>query len=283
MTPRPQTVDSHQHFWSLARFDYAWMPPGSSVLRRDYLPDDLRPLLDAAGVARTVAVQAHQSVAETRWLLSLAEETPWIAGVVGWVDLTSPSLGETLDSLMLSPKLKGIRHLVHDESDPRWLVRPDVLAGLGEVSRRGLAFDLLLRPEHIACVPVVANACPDLLLIVDHIAKPCIAARVFEPWAADIAEIARIPGLRCKVSGMVTEADHATWTPADLAPYVAHVVGCFGAERLVFGSDWPVCRLAATYGQVVDALDECLVAAGCTESERQAIFGPNATRFYRLG
>jgi len=277
-----KTVDSHQHFWQVARFHYAWMSPEQKAIHRDFVPSDLRPVLDAAGIDQTVVVQAHQSVEETRWLLGLADEHPWIAGVVGWVDLTAPDVGDTLDELCQHPRLKGIRHIVHDEQDDRWVARPDVMRGLGEVARRGLTYDLLFRPQHLACARPIADRWPELKLVVDHIAKPPIKQGIREPWARDIAAVARIPGMHCKVSGMVTEADHTTWKPSDLEPYVAHVLDHFGAERLMFGSDWPVCLLAASYRRVVDALDECLRANGVGPTARARIFGANAARFYGL-
>ena len=281
-SPGSKRVDSHQHFWQLSRFEYTWMPPGQNPLRRDYVPADLRPLLDAAGIDQTIVVQAHQSVEETRWLLKLADANPWIGGVVGWVDLTAPNVGETLDELRQHPKLRGIRHIVHDEQDDRWLLRPDVLRGLGEVASRGLTYDLLFRPQHLTLARPLAERWPELRLVVDHIAKPPIRQGIREPWARGIAEVARIPGVHCKLSGMVTEADHAAWKPQDLEPYVAHVVEHFGAARLMFGSDWPVCLLAASYQRVVDAVQVCLDRLGVGPEAQAGIFGANAARFYGL-
>jgi L-fuconolactonase len=279
---RFSAVDSHQHFWQLSRFTYPWMPPGDNPLRHDYLPQDLRLLLDATGIARSVAVQADNSVAEARWLLDLADEHLWIAGVVGWVDLTAPDVGETLAELRAQPKLVGVRHIVEDEPDDRWLLREDVLRGLGEVARHDLAYDLLLRPRHIACVRPIVERLPQLRLVVDHIAKPFIREGRREPWATEMADIARVPHLYCKVSGMVTEADHARWTWQDLRWYVGHVLEHFGEDRLMFGSDWPVCLLAAPYERVVEALRECLRSLGVSAAGEAKIFGANAARFYRL-
>jgi len=276
------TVDSHQHFWQIGRFQYHWMRPEQTVLQRDYLPATLRPLLDTAGIQQTVAVQAHGSVDETRWLLSLADQHPWIAGVVGWVNLEAPDVGQVLDELCQNPKLKAIRAFVHDIEDPKWLLRPAVLRGLAEVERHGLAYDLLFRPQHLPLAQPLADKLPGLRLVIDHIAKPLIKDGVMEPWARDIAAAARIPGLYCKLSGMVTEANHATWRPKDLQPYISHVLEHFGEDRLMFGSDWPVCLLAASYLQVVDALDTCLEVAGVSRVGRAKIFGMNAARFYQL-
>ena len=282
MEPGAQTVDSHQHFWQIGRFQYHWMRPDMKALYRDFLPANLRPLLDTAGIQQTVAVQAHGSVDETRWLLSLADQHPWIAGVVGWVDLAAPDVGETLAELAQYPKLKAIRAFVHDIEDPQWLLRPEVLRGLAEVERHGLAYDLLFRPQHLKLTQPVVDRLPGLRLVIDHIAKPLIREGVREPWAKDIAEAAKVPGLYCKVSGMVTEADHVTWTPRDLQPYISHVLEHFGEDRVVFGSDWPVCLLAASYLQVVEALDICLEVAGVGKAGRDKIFGLNASRLYRL-
>ncbi len=273
------TVDSHHHFWDLSKLDYDWMPPPPSVLVRDYLPEDMKPLIDASGVDRTVVVQAHQSIEEAEFLLDLAEANDFIAGVVGWVDLTDPKVGYTLDRLTKRRKFKGVRHLVHDEPDDAWLARDDVARGLKELVFRGLAYDVLAQPVHLKYVPQVAEKLPDLKMVVDHIAKPAIADGVMEPWATDIAAVAEIPGVHCKVSGMVTEAGDG-WTADTLKPYVAHVVDIFGMDRLMWGSDWPVCRLAGEYDQVLNA---ALDAIGpLSDDDRAAFLGGNATRFYRL-
>ena len=273
------TVDSHHHFWDLSKLDYDWMPPPPNVLVRNYLPDDMKPLLFAAGISKTVVVQAHQSVEEAEFLLDLAEANDFVAGVVGWVDLTDPKVGYVLDRLMKRKKFKGVRHLVHDEPDDAWLARDDVARGLKELAFRGLAYDVLARPEHLKYVPQVAEKVPGLKMVVDHIAKPHIAEGVMEPWAADLAAVAEIPGIRCKVSGMVTEAGDG-WTADDLRPYVTHVVDVFGLDRLMWGSDWPVCLLAGEYDQVLNA---ALDAIGpLSDGDRAAFLGGNATTFYRL-
>ncbi len=256
------------------------MPEGDSPLRRDRLPADLEPLLREAGVQRTVAVQAHQSLAETRWLLRLAAETEFIAGVVGWVDLADPEVGRVLDELLADPHLKGLRHIWHDEPDDAWILRPAVVRGLRELADRGLPYDLLPRPQHLSYIPRLLEQVPGLRTVIDHIAKPPIATGEFEPWLTDLRAVASIPGVHCKLSGMVTEADHASWTPDDLKPYVAHVVELFGYDRLMFGSDWPVCTLAGSYGQVFAAAEAAL--GPLPDEARAAVFGGNAVRFYGL-
>jgi len=275
-------VDAHQHFWDPGRYSYPWMDaPGLEPLRRSYLPEDLEPILHEAGVNQTVLVQAQSSLNETRWFLELAEANDFIAGVVGWVDLTARDLGAVLDELIKHPKFKGVRHQAENEPSDAWLNRDDVLRGFKELARRGLTYDLLVKPKHLKYVPVVAERVPELRMVVDHIAKPFIAARQFEPWAADIAAAACIPGVYCKLSGMITEAELRYWKPADLKPYIDHVIEHFGLERVMFGSDWPVCTLAGSYQQVFDALSENL--KGISRAERARVFGGNARTFYRLG
>ena len=280
MNTSPQVIDSHHHFWDVGMRDYQWMPPGESVLRRNYLPEDLAPVLEQAGVDKTVIVQAHQSVEETTWMLDIAENTEFVAGVVGWVDLTADDVGDTLDELQANQWFKGVRHIWHDEPDDDWLARPGPINGLREVEARGLAYDFLVRPQHLKYVPEIMDKVPDLRSVIDHIAKPLIAEKVVEPWLEDLREVANIPGMMCKVSGMVTEADTENWTPDDLAPYVAHVLGMFGYDRLMYGSDWPVCRLAGSYQQVIGAARNTL--SSLTAEESAAVFGGNAARFYRL-
>lgn len=281
MAEKVQVIDSHHHFWDLKQFTYPWMPKGDSVLKQDYGPVDLAPLLKGSGVDRTVIVQAHQSVDETRWLLRVARESPFVAGVVGWVDLTDPKVGLTLDDLQKDEFFKGVRHIWHDEADDGWLARPAAVRGLKEVAARGLAYDFLVRPQHLKYVPQIMDAVPDLRAVIDHIAKPLIAERAVEPWLSDLRKVANIPSLVCKMSGMVTEADHQRWTPSDLKPYAAHVVGMFGWDRLMFGSDWPVCLLAGSYGQVIGAARSNL--GWLKPHERDAVFGGNAAVFYKLG
>lgn len=278
MTER--VVDSHQHFWDLSRLDYPWMTPTVEVLRRNYLPQDLRPLLLTEGVHRTVLVQAHQSVAEARWMLDLANETDFIAGVVAWADLTSPALGKDLDELQRHTKFKAIRHMIHDEPDDAWMVRADVVAGFRELEGRNIPYDLLVRPPHLKFVPQLREQCPRLRLVIDHIAKPLIATGKMEGWDRDIERVAALPNVWCKLSGMITEARWESWTPEDLTPYVAHVVGCFGYDRVMFGSDWPVCNLAGSYKRVTDALRQTLGPLSAEDSAK--VWGRSARQFYQL-
>jgi L-fucono-1,5-lactonase len=273
-------IDSHQHFWDLEQLDYAWMPPGDNILGRNYLPDDLKPILDEHRFGGTVLVQANTTMKETTWLLDLASANEFILGVVAWVDLTNPDLPAVLDQLQKHPRFKGVRHPVHDESDTNWLLRNDVLAGLKELERRDIPFDLLLRPVHLPLIPRLTEAVPNLRMVIDHIAKPAIAEGRLDGWAEDMAAAAKIPGLHCKLSGMITEANHEAWTAGDLRPYVQHVLTIFGPERLMFGSDWPVCKLAGSWKQVLAAFTQA--CGPLPQDVRDRILGDTATAFYRL-
>lgn len=272
-------IDAHQHFWDLDRFEYAWMPPAPSALRQTFLPDRLARILTRNRFEGSVLVQANTRLAETRWLLDLSEANEFIRAVVGWVDLTDPRLGDTLDELQRRPKFKGVRHPAHDEPDENWLLRPDVLRGLKELARRGLPYDLLLRPPHLPQIPHIAERAPDLRMVIDHIAKPRIAARVLEPWARDLEEAARLPQVYCKLSGMITEAD-PSWKPDHLRPYVDHVMRIFGPDRLMFGSDWPVCMLAGTWKEALSAFTQCIGAQPI--GIREKLLGETARAFYRI-
>jgi len=276
------TVDSHQHYWDIGRFQYGWVEAGRAILDRNFLPHELEPQMRAADIKRSVLVQALNQPDETGWLLSLADIHASIAGVVGWVDLTkSPGeIEKDLAELLRHPRFSGIRHLVESEPDDDWLVRPDVLDGLGALEQSGVPFDLLIRPQHLKHVPVLSERHPSLNMVIDHIAKPGIRERVIEPWGSDIREASRNARIMCKLSGMVTEADQVAWTPDDLAPYIEVVLDAFGAERLMFGSDWPVCTLAGSYHRTLVALRHVL--GHLRPQEEAAIFGGNASRFYRL-
>lgn len=275
-----RVIDAHQHYWDPGRFEYAWMSPTVQPLVRAFLPSDLRPLLQQTGVHQTVVVQAISSFEEARWLLGLADGNDFIAGVVAWADLRSPQLGRQLDELQKHPKFCGVRHQVEDEPDDDWILRDDVVRGLNEVARRDITYDALVRPRHLNRLPRLRERCPDLRIVIDHAAKPGIAERVFEPWATDIAAAADLPKMWCKLSGMNTEAKWDRWSPADLRPYVTHVVEHFGPERLMFGSDWPVCILAGSYQQTADALRECVGALSPEDQEK--VWGATAATFYRL-
>jgi L-fuconolactonase len=249
------------------------------VIRRPFAPDELRPLLAGHGFDAAVVVQTYSSVEETRALLELAAHADVVAGVVGWVDLTSPEVATTLAELR-DPHLVGIRHQVHDEADPEWLLRDDVRRGLRAVQRAGLAYDVLVKTPQLPAALDAARRFADLPMVIDHIAKPPIAAGELEPWAERLAPFAELEHVHCKVSGLVTEADWRTWTVDDVRPYVERVAEWFGEERLLFGSDWPVCTLAASYAEVVRACEDALGELG--QTARDKIFGGNASAFYGL-
>ena len=277
-------VDAHHHFWDPRTADYPWLTDELAAIRRPFGPDDLAPLLKATGVDRTVLVQTRSSVDETRDFLAIAAATPFVAGVVGWVDLTADDVGGTIGALRAGPggdRLVGIRHQVHDEADPDWLLRTDVRRGIAEVGRAGLAYDLLVRPRELPSALETVRALPNVRFVIDHLAKPDIATGELEPWAGRLAPFGELANAWCKVSGMVTEADSATWRTEDVTPFVEHAVDVFGSERLLFGSDWPVCLLAASYDRVHELARETL--AELSESEREGVFGANAAEVYRLG
>ncbi|HEU4833029.1 MAG TPA: amidohydrolase family protein [Pyrinomonadaceae bacterium] len=273
-------IDSHQHFWQVGRFDYPWMSKDLGVLYRDYLPADLSPILQQHHVTQTILVQASNSLAESHWLLDLAASNNFIAGVVGWVDLTSPDIDAQLNELCARPKFKGVRHLVESEPNDDWLVQPPVLSNLQKLSARGLSYDLLVHTRHLKYVPRVAESCPDLKLVIDHLAKPPIARNEIKEWSHALQPLARYPNIHCKLSGLVTEANWKSWQIDDLRPFVDCALEFFGAERMMFGSDYPVCLLAATYDRVLDSFQEILKYVRDADSEK--IFAGNAAKFYRL-
>jgi L-fuconolactonase len=276
-------IDAHQHFWDPGDAGYPWMTGPFAPLRRSFGPPDLKPELEACGIDATVLVQSRNDIAETRELLAMALETAWIAGVVGWVDLTDPAVTDTIASIRATPGgryLVGIRHLVHDERDPDWLLRSDVQRGLRAVEKAGLAYDLLVRTRELPAALEVARNFPGLRLVVDHLAKPSIRTGEIESWASLVAGFRYLDNVVCKVSGLATEADWASWQPQDLRPYVAEALDVFGSDRLLFGSDWPVCLLAATYEQVFETALGIL--RDLIGKEPNAALSDCAVRTYRL-
>jgi L-fuconolactonase len=277
------TVDAHHHFWDPATADYPWLTDDLAPIRRAFGPTDLAPLLRESRIDQTVVVQTRSSHDETRDFLATAAAHPFIAGVVGWVDLTEPSVGDDLTALRAGPggdRLVGIRHQVQDEPDPEWLGRADVRRGLGEVASAGLAYDLLVRTRELPAAIDAAAALPGLRFVLDHAAKPPIASRVREPWTTLIRRLARLENVSCKLSGLVTEADWATWKPDHLRPYVEIALEAFGPARVMFGSDWPVCLLAASYERVVETATE--LTRELTATERARVFGGTAIETYDL-
>jgi L-fuconolactonase len=276
-------VDAHHHLLDPARFGYPWLTPELAAIDRRFGPDDLASDLAAAGIDRTILVQTIGSLEETRDFLATAAEVPFIGGVIGWVDLTDRGVTGTLESLRGGPGgewLVGIRHQVHDEPDPDWLLRPDVRRGLAAIEAADLAYDLLVRPRELPAALIVAREMAGLRFVIDHLAKPPIRSGASEPWARLLRPFGELPNVSCKLSGLVTEADPATWQVADLAPYVEVALEAFGPGRLLFGSDWPVCLLAASYADVVAAARD--LTEDLTGDERVAVFGGAAETAYRL-
>ncbi|MGY8668900.1 amidohydrolase family protein [Bradyrhizobium sp. UFLA05-109] len=277
-------IDGHQHFWDPARADYPWMTAADlAPIRRAFGPTDLAPLLEQNGIDASILVQCRHSVAETEEFLRIAAATPFVVGVVGWVDLTDGALDETLGRLRAAPagdRLVGIRHQVHDEADPEWLLREDVQRGLAAVFAHDLTYDLLVRTRELPAAIATAQAFPQARFVLDHAAKPPIADGFSRDWADRIAALAACGNVWCKISGLATEARWNDWDAARLSPYVEHAAKCFGEDRLIFGSDWPVCLLGGSYGEIKNALDDCLTKLG--PKVREKAFGPNAQRAYRL-
>ena len=268
-------VDAHHHLWDLSVRDQPWITGELAPIRRTFTPADLAAA--AVGIDATVVVQTVSDPGETRELLDLAD--PLIAGVIGWVDLTAADVADRLVAVR-SERLVGIRHQVQDEPDPRWLCRPDVRAGLAAVAREGLVYDLLTLPEQLPAAIDTVHALPDLQFVLDHLSKPSIASGELEPWASQMRELAAHENVACKLSGLVTEADWDSWTVDDLRPYAETVLDAFGPDRVLFGSDWPVCLLAASYAAVVDAAEQ--LTAQLSAAERELIFGGTARRIYTL-
>lgn len=278
-------IDAHHHLWSLSARPHGWLDePSLEPIRRDFGTADLRAVAERAGVDATVLVQVLPDVDETAEFLALAGSSDLVVGVVGWVDLTAPDVAERLHRLRGGPgghRLVGVRHLVQSEPDPDWLTRPNVLAGLRAVRDEGLVYDLLTRPHQLPAALKAVRAVPDLVFVLDHLSKPDITGGILQPWATRLAELAAEPNVVAKVSGLVTEADWERWTAADLRPYVDIALEAFGPDRLMVGSDWPVCLLAADYDRVFATAAELL--GGCSTTEREQVFGGTAARAYRLG
>jgi L-fuconolactonase len=273
-------IDSHQHFWRYDAVRDAWITDSMAVLMRDFLPDHLAAELAPNEIDASIAVQTDQSENETMFLLELAEKNERVAGVVGWVDLSSPRVGERLEYFAHSPKLRGFRHIAQSEPDDRFVLRESFVKGVAQLRVFGFTYDILIYPKQLpAAIELVARL-PDQRFVVDHLAKPEIKSRKMAPWAVHMREIAQNKNVFCKLSGLVTEADWRHWEAGDFKPYLNLVFDAFGADRLMFGSDWPVCLLAATYRQVKQLIEE--YGKGFSQSDKEKIFGGNAARFYGL-
>ncbi|MCS7219817.1 MAG: amidohydrolase family protein [Anaerolineae bacterium] len=273
-------VDTHLHFWDVDRFTYFWLTPEAGILYRNYLPSHVKPEMNRAGVHWGVFVQASHLLEETYWALELADQHPWIAGVVGWVDLADPWVGDTLDALMRFSRFKGVRHLIHEELDDRWLLRSAVQEGLKALAERGLTYDIVALPRHLPYLPEVIARHPTLNFVLDHMAKPPIASRDLDTWQQYLAAVAAFPNVYCKVSGLITEAKPNARITDELKPVIQVGIELFGFNRLMFGSDWPVCLLASSYTEVVSTTREALGDIG--EEDQARFWGENAIQCYGL-
>lgn len=272
-------IDAHHHFWRYTPDEYGWIDDTMASIRRDFLPADLAPEISAAGIDAVLSVQARQSLAETEFLLTHAHENPWIAGVVGWVPLVDPAVATILEPLAHNPQLKGIRHVLQAEPDA-YMDRPDFNAGLAQLRAFSLTYDILVYHAQLPSAIRLVDRHPNQVFVLDHIAKPAIRAGELRPWARDIAELARRPNVFCKLSGIVTEADYKTWTYDQVLPYMEGALEAFTPARLMFGSDWPVCRVAVTYTDWIHTVER--FASPLSAAEREALFHTTAARAYRL-
>jgi L-fuconolactonase len=273
-------IDAHQHFWRYDRAQYGWIDDSMAALRRDFLPADLEPLLRHAGFDACVAVQARQTLEETRWLLGLADRHPFIAGVVGWVDFQSADAPAQIEILARRPRLVGLRHIVQGEPDDRFLLRPEFLRGVAAAGQAGLAYDILIYTRHLPVAVEFAQRLAGQRLVLDHLAKPDIRRGEIRQWQRDLRRLAASGPVMAKLSGLVTEADWEAWTPEQVRPYLDVAFDCFGYERLMIGSDWPVCTVAADYARTMQVVMDYVRDRPAVEQE--AVLGGNAARLWRL-
>ena len=272
-------LDAHQHFWSYDAAQYPWIPPGSP-LHRSWLPDDLAELQKPLGFDGSIAVQARQVVGESDWLLGLADKYVNVTGVVGWVDLRSDRVEADLARLAAHPKFVGVRHVVQEEPDD-FILGQDFQRGISKLAAYGLTYDILIYPKQLVAATRLAENFPQQPFVLDHLAKPQIKDGIIEPWKSQLRRLAQLPNIHCKVSGMLTEADHQTWQAEQFRPYLDTVFEAFGPSRLMYGSDWPVCLFAGSYAQAYRLVDD--YARGLTDAERAGLFGANCARFYFAG
>ncbi len=274
-------IDAHQHFWLYNRTEYGWIDDRMQVIKRNFLPGDIKPELTKNGMSGSVVVQARQSIEETRWLLKLAGQNDFIKGVVGWVDLTSENeLKCQLDEFSNSKKFVGVRHVVHDEPEDNFMLRDDFLKGISQLKTYNLTYDLLLFPKHLPVAETVVLMFPEQKFILDHISKPLIKDQIISPWKEDLLRFAEHPNAWCKLSGMVTEADWKNHKPEDFYPYLDIVFEAFGTSRLMTGSDWPVCLLAEEYKNVIGIVKGYI--SKMSDEIREKILGMNCIDFYGL-
>lgn len=273
-------IDAHQHYWIYDEAEHVWMTEQHTAIKRPFLPADLEPLLHTAGFDGSIAVQARQNLAETAWLLELADAHPFIRGVVGWVDLCSDEVESQLERFARHPKLRGVRHVLHDEPDDRFMLQPAFQRGIGQLERFGLTYDLLIFPKHLPNACELVASFPNQPFVVDHIAKPLIKDGTLSPWAEDIRRLASYPNVYCKLSGMVTEADWTNWRYEDFKPYLDIVFEAFGPHRLMIGSDWPVSTLCGDYHAVMNVVLRYIEEM--PQDVKDAVLGKTCVRFYGL-
>lgn len=275
-------VDAHQHFWNLDKVEYPWLTSEYGPIYRTFEPEELAPQLERAGVEKTVLVQAADSYEETEYMLGLADAHDFVAGVVGWVPLLRPDeAANALDRFKEHPKFSGVRHLIHEEPDPDWLRQDAVIEGLRTLADKNVPFDVVaVLPRHLEHVPFIAERVPELRMVIDHLAKPPIKEQEWEPWSKAFARASEYPNVSAKVSGLNTAADLESWNGADLKPYIDYALEHYGAERLMFGSDWPVAVLAGDYQKVWDETNSA--TSGLSAWQREALFGDTAVSFYNL-
>lgn len=272
-------IDAHQHFWAYNAQEYGWIDDAMASIRRDFLPVDLEPQLEKGGFQGSVVVQTRQTLEETRWLLELAGANPFILGVVGWVDLRSPRLPAQLESFAANPKLVGVRHIIQSEPDG-FLLQPEFQRGISRLEEFDLAYDILIHTKHLPMATQFVERFPRQRFVLDHLAKPPIKSGAVDDWARGIRRLASFPNVNAKLSGLVTEADWQVWKPEHVRPYLDVAFECFGPRRLMIGSDWPVCTVAASYEQTINLVKGYLNRCGA--EEREAILGGNAATFWRL-
>src|SRR5579863_143289 len=273
-------IDAHQHFWRYNPDEFGWIDDSMAALRRDFLPEDLKPELDRVRFHGSIAVQARQSLEETSWLLELAASSPLILGVVGWVDLRSSDVQSQLQALAGNPKLVGVRHVVQSEPDNRFLLQPEFQSGIAALEEFDLAYDILIYPKHLPVAAEFVQLFPRQRFVLDHLAKPLIKDGSIQPWKAGMREMAKFSNVCCKLSGMVTEADWQTWKPEHMTPYLDIALECFGPERLMVGSDWPVCTVAASYARAMSVV--LTYFEKHSAAVQDAVLGGNAQRFWKL-
>lgn len=273
-------IDSHQHFWKYESIKHEWIDDEMATIRRDFLPSDLEKVYKENGIDGCVAVQADQTLAETDFLLHLASENDFIKGIVGWVDLRGQTIDSDLEKYSTFNKVKGFRHVVQAEADHNFLLRPDFLRGISKLETHNFTYDILIFPHQLGATLEFVKRFPNQKFVIDHIAKPYIKDDFFDGWAIIMQEIAKQENVYCKLSGMITEADYNTWTPKQLEPYMDLVLNAFGAKRVMFGSDWPVCLVAGNYSQVKSIVRNFI--ANLSIAEQEAIMGESAIQFYNL-